>query len=527
MISNKRACLWLCFILLEVICICHYHQYYKTETSTVNSLSSGAGSIFSSELSSISSTTSSIPITVKTNQKSKEKASIPITASISQNRFYSPEQQEDSIISLHINRKLGSSTASTTANPNDPSISTSYTKIPPKDEVDWDSIDVTEPGYPKATHLVDYDTSATEREVENHDRLLVQGMQYMKSYLNSDEMNRNTKEKENIDTNAKMSDEQNENNRDSANNITQSICLNICVCNRRIPYVNSLLLTLNSHSNEQTKKEFLDNTQVRLVNTERRPGKMNFPYLKDKLSKIPFIHDVHNISYVDEIYSDIKDRELTSRENFLSDTLATLKVCVQSGLPYCILMEEDAVVPVDFISLLLRQVIEPLEKQGVLNREDATGSVSILSLYSYYNLVFFGPHRLHYPRYTKNKYQDDRAKLNIERWGLDMLPYHPEFNIANKEYKYGTVAMFYTQESAKALVKYLTEVGVDPEHNADEFMNAEDHFPKIVGAKRKHVTPSLVNHIGFYSERMAHIRHRGMFNQLNTDSRFMFDPGHL
>jgi len=77
------------------------------------------------------------------------------------------------------------------------------------------------------------------------------------------------------------------------------------------------------------------------------------------------------------------------------------------------------------------------------------------------------------------------------------------------------------------LVEFMQSVGVDPIHNADEFMNADEYFPKVMGVKRKHVNPSLVNHIGFYSERMAHVKARGMFSQLNTDSRFIYDGGVL
>ena len=108
-----------------------------------------------------------------------------------------------------------------------------------------------------------------------------------------------------------------------------------------------------------------------------------------------------------------------------------------------------------------------------------------------------------------------------------MLPYQPHFKVTGKDYKYGTVAMLYTRQSAIQLVEYLQSVGVDPIHNADEFINADEYFPTVTGVKRKHVTPSLVNHIGYYSERMAHVKARGMFSQLNTDSRFMYDGGIL
>jgi len=113
------------------------------------------------------------------------------------------------------------------------------------------------------------------------------------------------------------------------------------------------------------------------------------------------------------------------------------------------MMDEDAVVPVDFMTLLDNQVIEPLEKEGVI-RVDGSGSTSTLSLYSYYNLVVKGKQRLHYPSYINF--------LEIQ-------------------------AAFSTQMA-----------GLDPTHNADEFMNADEYFPSEIGIPRKHVQPSLVNH---------------------------------
>jgi GR25 family glycosyltransferase involved in LPS biosynthesis len=407
------------------------------------------------------------------------------------------------------------------------STTTSLSKHSPRTQVDWDSIDVPEPGYPKDTHFVDYSTSATENEIEKHDRLLVQGFHTMTTHFKSRHFLSRTSTSTSVhDSKTKSSSDSN-----SSNSSNPTVCLNLYLCNRRIPYINSLFMTMMSYSNDKSKQDFLNHAQVHLLNTEKRPNRMNFPYLTNYLSKLPFVHSVHNITYADEIYANITDRELDFRETFISDTISGLKICIHSGLPYCVMMEEDAVVPVDFMTLLMEQVIKPLERQGILNAKDGTsnetGSVSVLSLYSYYNLVFFGPHRLHYARYSKNKYQQDKAKINIERWSLGMPPYQAQYKVTEKDYKYGTVAMFYTRQSAIKLVEYLQGVGVNPIRNADEFINSNEYFPTTMGEKRKHVTPSLVNHIGYYSERMSHVKARGMFSQLNTDSRFMYDAGNM
>jgi GR25 family glycosyltransferase involved in LPS biosynthesis len=375
-----------------------------------------------------------------------------------------------------------------------------------KDEpvFDPEMYNVPERGYPKMTHLLDYATSAVELEIEKHDRILVQGMHFMTNH-DFHPLGQFIQQ--------------------HSPHVKKNVCLNIYLCNRRVPYINSLIMSLVAYSSNETQMDLLQ-AQIHLLNTEKRNDRLDFKYLRDKLSKLPFVHKVHNITYRDEIYANITDRELTFREMFISDEISGLKICIESGLAYCIMMEEDAIVPVDFMTLLNQQVIEPLEREGIIH-VDGTGSISVLSLYSYYNLVVKGSNRLHYPEYTKQRYYHDAAKLNSERYSRTMPPFERQYKISEKDYMYGTVAMMYTRESAKKLIEFLQRVGVDPIHNADEFMNANEYFPTEMGIPRKHVHPSLVNHIGYYSERMADLKERGMFSQLNTDSRFMFDAGEL
>lgn len=363
---------------------------------------------------------------------------------------------------------------------------------------------VPERGYPKMTHLLDYATSAAEMEIEKHDRILVQSMYFMRAH--------------DFTPLEKMYQQYN-------HTVEKKVCLNIYLCNRRVPYINALIMSLVSYSNNERQMDLLQ-AQIHLLNTEKRKERLHFKYLREKLSPLPFVHQVHNITYRDEIYANITDRDLSFREMFISDEISGLKICIESGLAYCLMVEEDAVVPVDFMTLLSKQVIEPLEKKGIIHL-DGTGSISVLSLYSYYNLVVKGTNRLHYPEYTKQKYYHDVAKLNSERYSRTMPPFEQNYKIEEKDYMYGTVAMMYTRDSAIKLVEFLQRVGVDPIHNADEFMNANEYFPTEMKIPRKHVYPSLVNHIGYYSERMADLKQRGMFSQLNTDSRFMFDAGEI
>lgn len=462
---HYRRLLWICFILFELCCIYKYYQSSIWITSTPNCSSNNVAA---------------------SDNNRRRRHDHALTQFAHDVSFF------DSPFTI-IRTKMD----------------TQYNKNNKDPVFDPNMYNVPERGYPKRTHLLDYDTSAVELEIEKHDRIVVQGMYFMANH----------------DFEPLQTFIQQYSTNPKAVAVEKKVCLNIYLCNRRIPYINSLLMSLASYSSRQTQMDLLQ-AEIHLLNTEKRTDRLDFKYLRNKLSKLPFVHKVHNITYRDEIYANITDRDLTFREMFISDQISGLKICVESGLAYCIMMEEDAIVPVDFMTLLNQQVMEPLEQEGVLHM-DGTGSISILSLYSYFNLVFKGLNRLHYPEYTKESYYKHAAKLNSERYSRTMPPFERQYTISEKDYMYGTVAMMYTRDSAKKLVEYLQKVGVDPIHNADEFMNAKEYFPTKMGIPRKHVDPSLVNHIGYYSERMADIKERGMFSQLNTDSRFMFDAGEL
>mmetsp|Transcript_3409 Transcript_3409/g.5242 ORF Transcript_3409/g.5242 Transcript_3409/m.5242 type:complete len:198 (-) Transcript_3409:528-1121(-) len=121
-------------------------------------------------------------------------------------------------------------------------------------EFDPNTKDVPERGYPKNTHLVDYMTSAAEREIEKHDRLLVQGMYFMRTHdfePLSQTIDRSKKE------------------------IEKKVCLNIYLCNRRIPYINALLMGLSSYSSKETEKDILK-AEIHFLNTEKRKERLHF-----------------------------------------------------------------------------------------------------------------------------------------------------------------------------------------------------------------------------------------------------------
>lgn len=93
----------------------------------------------------------------------------------------------------------------------------------------------------------------------------------------------------------------------------------------------------------------------------------------------------------------------------------------------------------------MEQIIEPLERESQMDE----GKISVISLYSYYNLVFFGNARLAYPSYSKLRYNQERAKINSERKADEVPRYEAKFSVKEKEYKYGTLHPIYNNSKLK------------------------------------------------------------------------------
>jgi len=407
---------------------------------------------------------------------------------------------------------------------------------------EWDQRYVPEPGYPRKTVVEDFDTRAVQLEVAKHDDQILRGMKFMNQFLRQ-------RYPQQVSSSSSSSSYYSSTPTDHP----PRLCIVICICNRKIPYIYALLQSLIEEKIE-TEEEGIDSSplllsfaQIHLLNTEKRPEAQilhpNTPYnqsytdyFHQTFSHLPFIHTLHDGTQYDaslmDILSQQQDKRLpTFHETTISDQLIALRICINSNSSWCLVMEEDAIASTNFASSLLEDVLNPLEKKRP--------SISIISLYSYYNLVFKGDLRLNDPSYSKFFYDEDVTKgyrkvinnynkniteTSSEKTYTQSSYRRKRYSIQRKEYKYGAVANLYTFESARKLSVYLEEIIVDnPEHNADEYINAPENFPLAVGCRRKQVEPSLVNHIGFYSERMSDVTSRGMFSQLNTDVRFVYD----
>lgn len=344
--------------------------------------------------------------------------------------------------------------------------------------------------YPKKSLVEDFPTHAAEEEVKKHDRLIVQGMKFINS-LNENIWNDWIPTQEDIEQ--------------------RKLCMNIYTTSRDIPYIDALIMSLMKG---QTPKRLVQYAKVNLMYMERRPGRVDDQHIAKRIAALPFL-EFFNYSDTDP---NLPGRyKLGHRQHFMFDTIRGLENCVASGLPWCLMIEEDGLPPLGFIDKLDKFVIQPLtgrEKQ-----------VSVVSLFSYFNLKWSGPRRLSREYYSRMKYNKDRAMTNPERRVRNLPPYVANFTLIESNYSAGTVAMLYTNESASQLAEFLKAQGYYPKQDADILINHPDHFPSLMNAPRLQLEPSLVNHIGFYSSHSRRAETRAMLDQLNTDVRFMFDEG--
>lgn len=342
-----------------------------------------------------------------------------------------------------------------------------------------------EPGYPVRNTVNDFKTQAVAEEIHKHDRLVVDGMAYMRD-LSMEDMEKFRPKPEQIHK--------------------RKLCINIAACNRRIPYIDTAMMTLMTGQSPERLNTY---AQVNLLNTERRREYMHFDRMRNHLAKLPFV-EIYNFSAIDEPHA-----EYSFRVQFLLDIIHGLKICLESGLKWCLMMEEDAVFPRNFIDDLDKFVIQPMETK----RDE----ISVISLYAYYNQVWLGPKRLVLPEYSRYDYKTDRAMGNMERKSKNLPRYSPFFQVKPVDYPYGTVALLYPIETVEKLIPYLEKQSKKPTTDADVMINKNINFPAFMEKPRLQVEPSLINHIGFYSRRMKDVTKRGIFAQLNTDARFQQD----
>lgn len=311
--------------------------------------------------------------------------------------------------------------------------------------------------YPKKSIVSDFITEAVEREVQKHDRLVVQGMSFILK-LTPDDM-------------ALW--------KPVPSDTTQRIvCVNIFMKDRPIPYVDPLLMSLMIG---QTPERLNSYFRINALNVERDPNRMAFPHLRETISQLPFIA-MYNFSQA---------------QGRFEDTVRSLEICLESTLPWCLLLDDDYIVPKGFVDQIEEFVIGRIP----------TGSREpvVVSLFSP------STHAL----WDYEQYKREVAISNAERRVYALPLYEPHFKMmrTNAKVPENGSGLFYSRRGVQVMLEYLKNPAADRGKSIGA--HVEHVFPKHF-----QLEPSLVNHIGIYTDES-----KPKFDHMNTDIRFQFDAG--
>ena len=413
-----------------------------------------------------------------------------------------------------------------------------------------------EPNYPQQTRIHNFPTYASQQETAKHDRYIIHGIMYTemlsKEYLKKHWVIPDTSKNY------------------APWKFQRKVCININMKNRSIPYINSLLMTLMSSHSDGEKPgnmhkwvnggaRLLAFADLNLLDTERNDR--NYDDLRRKIMDLDFLH-LHRVMGSSGFFY-VRSRRLEQIENALASAI----ICVGSGLPWCLMMEEFTVVPKNFLDSLKRFVIAPLESYITTHRfEDGDSEripmndgeiikhkMSGISLFSAYNSDAGDLMKIQDVKYSRSKYQDDRAKLDSERKSLDLEKYSYQYEMYpiyendknGADGGYDSAMLFHSsmvkndmipmledllaaekQKSSK--FRFTTSNHRSNEENPIDRLDLEKEFSIYTNVKRYRVEPSLVNRIGFYDEQFdsGHRKEAdlGITNWL-TDPRFLFEPG--
>ena len=167
--------------------------------------------------------------------------------------------------------------------------------------------------------------------------------------------------------------------------------------NRKIRYIDALLMML---LRGQTAEKLFSYARINLINIERREEYIEYPHLRHKLSQFTFLN-MYNLTASRPMDPDAPFVSQTQR----LDTVDTLNICAKSNLPYCLMLEDDAVPMINFIEHLEKVVIGPMRREEL--------KPASVSLFSYESHPWAGTRRIDTHKYMKMHYSQEKSKMNF------------------------------------------------------------------------------------------------------------------
>jgi len=406
----------------------------------------------------------------------------------------------------------------------------------------------------------DFPNDAVERELRRHDRFVVESLAYIARFDD-----RSTAKFVDAETKFRASSSSagaagrgaGVGGGSGNGNGGKPIALVVLTAHRDVPYLAVLVsMLLRGHD----PAVFAESMDVHIVNVERRPGRRDYyPLFEDLRRKIgTFVH-FHDWTAIYPQHSDLGDR--TYRADQRIDYVRAMRLCQSEssseveGSPsrWCVLMEDDAVPAVDFATKFRRYVDRDIFPNATESGTDdvALEDVFLLRLYTPFapfqwrkvkeppttagrrqgqqgaagqNVILANQGERYKPTHKEMIYNANRALDYNEAQYRGVLPAEKKiaYKVKYNPERYGTVAIAYPTITLNRTIAYLERTDSRKGITSDISLGFDaDPFLREENLNRLGTVPSLVNHLGIYSDHSGGDWGRGV----STDIRFKLDDG--
>ena len=373
---------------------------------------------------------------------------------------------------------------------------------------------------PIESMLPDPSNPMLQRELMKHDRYVVDSLAYIQTF-NSAQKYATAQLSLRGSGNLIVADSLRESATDE-----NKITVVLLTVNRAIPYIAVALASLlRGHS----PKEFVQDFNVHVCNLEKRSSRRTYPLWDILKERLPFLTYHDWTDKYPELKS-IRQSTVLYMEEQRRDYVKALKICKEASTKWCIVFEDDVVFPNRFADKFNRLIgrndkidFERLGGNGTI-AVDAS-KVFMVKLFNQHNREGAGAKEGGFSdeKYIRNRYDLERAVdvLEMREKGLDME--EVQYNFRMSLGLYGLVSNAYPSTTLHQMIDFLENSNHQLGMPTDTLLGANFMFKSK--KKALEINPSLVNHIGFYSEGENNGASLGL-GRLATDVRFQIDDAH-
>lgn len=397
------------------------------------------------------------------------------------------------------------------------------------------SHDVRDNGYqsPVESMIPNFPNRIVEKEVTKHDRLVVDSLAFVNSfnsaqkYLDLIQQRKQSQQSDSASVSGHLLNKQFHVPRTPPVTSSEPLTLVFLTVNRAVPYI---AVALASLIRGHTPEIFVERLNVHVCNLEKRSDRVQTFHLFDTLKeRFPFI-TFHSWN---EKYPELKS--VRGYDVFMEeqrrDYVKALKICKEAAGPWCQIYEDDALFPARFAQKFDKIVgsKDVLESAGLGGSGKTIhiqkSKLLMIKLYNPYNDPLSKERNLYSEMYEQEAYDSDRAITAVEARDKGKFPDATKYSFQISLSGYGIVSNAYPISSVEPLIEYLETGNFQRGHPTDTSINFS--YPMRSKKKVLEVTPSLVNHIGFYSENQGYKGHGAVLSKsISTDVRFNIDDGH-